>query len=329
LNGTTKAEETMRQTALVAIGGNSLITDKDHPDVPHQWDAVRETCRHLADLVQSGWRLVITHGNGPQVGYILRRNELAAGNVHTTPLDLIVADTQGAIGYMLQQALGNELFSRGVTRPIVTVVTQVLVAANDPAFQAPNKPIGGFLSAAEARQFEAEGWQVIEDAGRGYRRVVASPEPLAVIEEEAIRLLLDAGCVVIAVGGGGIPVTQNPRGELRELKGTYAVIDKDRASSLLARRLSADLFVISTAVPKVCINYKKPNHQELDHLTPEQAERYMQEGHFAAGSMQPKIEAVIAFTRRTGHAALITDPANITRALRHETGTWITPTEQT
>jgi carbamate kinase len=319
----------MRQTVLVAIGGNSLITDKDHPDVPHQWDAVRETCRHLADLVEAGWRLVITHGNGPQVGYILRRNELAAASVHTTPLDLIVADTQGAIGYMLQQALGNELFSRGVTKPIVTVVTQVLVDAKDPAFQSPNKPIGGFLSEADARQFEAEGWQVIEDAGRGYRRVVASPEPLAIIEEEAIRLLLDAGCVVIAVGGGGIPVIQNPRGELRELRGTYAVIDKDRASSLLARRLSAELFVISTAVEKVAIRYKKPDQLDLDRLTIEQAQTYLEEGHFAAGSMRPKIEAVIAFTRTTGHAALITDPPNIARALRHEAGTWITPTEQT
>jgi carbamate kinase len=316
----------MQQTALVAIGGNSLITDKDQPDVPHQWDAVRETCRHLADLVEAGWRLVITHGNGPQVGYILRRNELAAHALHTTPLDLIVADTQGAIGYMLQQALGNELLCRGVTnRPVVTVVSQVLVDANDPAFQAPNKPIGGFLSEAEARQFEAEGWQVVEDAGRGWRRVVASPEPLAVIEEDAIRLLLDAGCIVIAAGGGGIPVVQNPRGELRELKGTYAVIDKDRASSLLARRLGAELFVISTAVPKVCINYKKPNHQELDRLTPDQADSYMQAGHFAAGSMRPKIEAVVSFVRETGHHALITDPANIGRALGRQSGTWIEP----
>jgi carbamate kinase len=315
----------MRQTAVVAIGGNSLITDQQHPDVRYQWDAVRETCRHLADLVEAGWRLVITHGNGPQVGYILRRNELAAGNVHTTPLDLIVADTQGAIGYMLQQALGNELFSRGITQPIVTVVTQVLVAANDPAFQKPNKPIGSFLNEEEARQFEAEGWQVMEDAGRGWRRVVASPEPLAIIEEGAIRLLLDAGCVVIAVGGGGIPVIHNPRGELRELRGTYAVIDKDRASSLLARRIGAELFVISTAVPKVCINYKKPNHTELDRMTPEQAEAYLAEGHFAPGSMRPKIEAVIAFTRETGHTALITDPPNIGRALRRETGTWIEP----
>jgi carbamate kinase len=316
----------MQQTALVAIGGNSLITNKEHPDVPHQWDAVRETVRHLADLVQAGWKLVITHGNGPQVGYILRRNELAAHAIHTTPLDLIVADTQGAIGYMLQQALRNELLSRGVdNRPIVTIVTQVLVDANDPAFQAPNKPIGGFLTETEARQFETEGWQVMEDAGRGWRRVVASPEPLAVVEEDVVRLLLAAGCVVIAVGGGGIPVVQNPRGELRQLKGTYAVIDKDRASSLLARRLGAELFVISTAVEKVCINYKKPNHQELDHLTIAQAEGYLQEGHFAAGSMRPKIEAVLSFVRETGHTALITDPANIARALAHETGTWIEP----
>ncbi|MCA9962932.1 MAG: carbamate kinase, partial [Anaerolineales bacterium] len=188
----------MSRLALVAIGGNSLITDPKNPDIPHQWDAVRETCRHLADMVEQGWRLVITHGNGPQVGYILRRNELAAHEVHTTPLDLIVADTQGAIGYMLQQALRNELFSRGIRKPIVTLVTQVLVDKDDTAFQNPTKPIGSFMSQAEAQIFEKQGWQVMEDAGRGWRRVVASPEPLRIIEEDAILQLLNSGAIVIA-----------------------------------------------------------------------------------------------------------------------------------
>jgi carbamate kinase len=316
----------MTRTALIAIGGNSLITDKHHPDVPHQWDAVRETCQHVADMVEAGWQLVITHGNGPQVGYIMRRNELAAHKVHTTPLDLIVADTQGAIGYMLQQALGNELYSRNIDIPVVSLVTQALVDKNDPAFVHPTKPIGGFMAEAEARRFEAEGWRVIEDAGRGWRRVVASPKPLRIIEEEAIRRLIRAGCIVIAVGGGGIPVVQNQRGELRETKGVYAVIDKDLASGLLASRLGVDLFLISTGVEKVALRYNTPQQQDLERVTTDQLVRYLQEGHFAPGSMQPKIEAVLSFLRQGGRSALITNPANIARALRHETGTWVEST---
>jgi carbamate kinase len=308
---------------LVAIGGNSLITDKHNPDVPHQWDAVRETCNHLADMIEAGWTLVVTHGNGPQVGYILRRNELAAHEVHATPLDVIVADTQGSIGYMLQQALHNELYSRGLYRPVVSVVTQVLVDGADPAFQAPNKPIGGFMEEAEARKFEQEGWQVVEDAGRGWRRVVASPEPLRVVEEDAVRHLVTAGSTVIAVGGGGIPVVQNPAGELRELKGVFAVIDKDRASSLLACQLKVDLFLVSTGVEYVALYYNTPQQINLGQLTVAEAEKYLAEGHFAPGSMAPKIQAAIRFVRETGNPALITNPPNLARALNHETGTWI------
>lgn len=312
--------------AVVAVGGNSLITDKHNPDVPHQWDAVRETCRHLADMVEDGWTLVVTHGNGPQVGYILRRNELAAHEVHPTPLDVIGADTQGSIGYMLQQALRNELNSRGIDRPVVSVVTQVLVDRDDPGFQNPNKPIGGFLTEEAARKFEEEGWQVVEDAGRGWRRVVASPIPLEVIEQDAIQTLTNAGDIVIAVGGGGIPVVQNKKGELRELSGVYAVIDKDRASALLAQQIGADLLLISTAVEKVALNYGKPNVQWLDRITLAEAKAYLAEGtHFAAGSMAPKIEAVVSFLENGGKQALITDPANIARALKGETGTFITP----
>lgn len=313
----------MSHTALIAIGGNSLITNKHQPDIRYQWDAVRETCNHLADMVEQGWDLVVTHGNGPQVGFILRRNEIAAGIVHTTPLDLIVADTQGSIGYMLQQALSNELYRRNINKPVVTVVTQVLVDQSDPAFDNPTKPIGGFMSEEEAREFEALGWNVVEDAGRGWRRVVASPKPLQVIEEDSIRQLVEAGNIVIAVGGGGIPVVQNQAGELRELKGVYAVIDKDWASGLLASRLNIDLFLVSTGVEKVALNYNTPQQQELDQVSAKQLNKYLEEGHFAPGSMRPKVEAILTFIKESGNTALITNPPNIARALKHETGTWI------
>jgi carbamate kinase len=313
----------LSRTALVAIGGNSLITDKNNPDLPHQWDAVRETCRHLADMVEDGWRLIITHGNGPQVGYILRRNELAAHEVHTTPLDIIVADTQGSIGYMLQQALRNELFSRKRDEPVVSVVTQVLVNENDPAFQMPSKPIGGFMTEEKARLFEAQGWRVVEDAGRGWRRVVASPKPVRIIEEAAIRHLVAAGGVVIAVGGGGIPVVQNRKGELREIQGVMAVIDKDWASGLLAAQLNVDLLLISTGVPQVAINFNTPQQENLGEVTAVQMRQYLQEGHFAPGSMKPKIEAILDFLDKGGKQALITNPDNIGQAMRHKTGTWI------
>jgi carbamate kinase len=315
----------MSKTILVAIGGNSLIADSQHPDVLHQWDAVRQTCEHLADIIAAGWQPVVTHGNGPQVGYILRRNELAAPAVHMTPLDLIVADTQGSIGYMLQQGLHNELYSRNISRPIVSVVTQVLVDPQDPAFQSPNKPIGGFMSEAEAKRFEAEGWQVMEDAGRGWRRVVASPKPLQVVEEDAIRSLLHSGAIVIAVGGGGIPVVQNTAGELRELKGVFAVIDKDRASSLLACHLDITCLLISTAVERVAIYYNTPRQQWLERMTVAEAESYMAAGHFAPGSMLPKIEAAVAFVRHTGRPAIITNPANLALALDGRTGTHVVP----
>ena len=309
--------------AVVAIGGNSLITDNKNPSVPNQWDAVRETVRNVADMVAEGWTVVITHGNGPQVGFILRRNELAAPEVHPTPLDLIVADTQGSIGFMLQQALNNEFHQRQIDRQCITLVTQVLVDADDPAFANPTKPIGSFLDETSARDFEKDGWQVVEDAGRGWRRVVASPEPRAIIEEKAIEQAVTLGWIVVAVGGGGIPVVRNSKGELRSV---YAVIDKDRASSLLASRIDADLFLISTGVEQVALNFGKPNQVLLDVITESEAARYMAEGHFAPGSMKPKIEACIRYLRHSskpGAAAVITNPANLGRALRGETGTRI------
>jgi carbamate kinase len=309
-----------RKLAAVAIGGNSLITDKTKAAMPHQWDAVRETCTHIADMVAGGWDLVITHGNGPQVGFILRRSELAAGEVHTVPLDIIGADTQGSIGYMLQQALDNEFHRRGIDKRAVAVVTQVLVDRDDPAFETPTKPIGGFMEEGRAREFEQEGWSVVEDAGRGWRRVVASPIPQQIMEVDVVRSLLGQGFVVVSVGGGGIPVVQNDSGELR---GTYAVIDKDRATALLAASIDADLMVISTAVEKVALNYNQPDQRDLDRMSVTEARRYMEEGHFAPGSMLPKIEAVLSFVDRKERTALITDPPNIKRALDRATGTWI------
>ncbi|MBK8026373.1 MAG: carbamate kinase [Chloroflexi bacterium] len=308
--------------AAVAIGGNSLIEDPKHPEVSNQWEAVRVTCQHVANMIAEGWSVIITHGNGPQVGYILRRSELAAEQVHTVPLDLIVADTQGSIGYMIQQSLDNALRRLGINRTVLTVVTQVRVDPSDPAFARPTKPVGSFMTEAEARRYEAEGWDVMEDAGRGWRRVVASPKPQAIQEINAIRALVLNDYVVISVGGGGIPVIRDDHGELR---GTYAVIDKDRASSLLAQQLRADLLVISTGVEKVALNFNKPEQRMLDQMTLGEARQYIAEGHFAPGSMLPKIEAAVEFVGMGGPLAIITDPPNLARALRGETGTRIVP----
>jgi carbamate kinase len=310
-----------RKTAVIAIGGNSLIIDKQHEDVASQWHAVQETCRHIADMAERGWNLIITHGNGPQVGFILRRNELAEHEVHTTPLDMIGADTQGSIGYMIAQTLNNEFQRRGIDQPIAAVVTQVLVDRDDPAFHNPTKGIGGFASEDKAREFEQDGWRVIEDAGRGWRRVIASPLPLRIVELDAVRALVEQGFVVITVGGGGIPVVEDEGGNL---VGTRAVIDKDWATSLLAQQLGVDLFLISTAVPQVAIHFNEPDEQWLAKMSAAEASAYHAEGHFKPGSMGPKIEAVLAFLEAyPAGKALITDPPNIARALDGESGTWI------
>lgn len=312
-----------RKIAVVAVGGNSLITDSKKKSIDDQYAAAEESMHHIADMIQSGWDVVIAHGNGPQVGFILRRSELALHELHPVWMDYAVADTQGAIGYMFQRALRNEFERRSMARQAVTVVTQVLVDRADPAFSNPTKPIGSFMDeeTAQARAKEL-GWVVVEDAGRGWRRVVPSPAPQAIVEVDSILALVQAGFVVVACGGGGIPVFIRPDGKMQ---GVEAVIDKDYASALLASSIQADLMLISTAVEKVALNYKKPGEKWLDRITAAEAEKYIAEGHFAKGSMQPKVEAILQFLRNGGKEGLITDPPNISRALRGETGTRIVP----
>ncbi len=275
-------------------------------------------------MIRGGWDVAITHGNGPQVGFILRRSELAAHELHEIPLDVAGADSQGAIGYALQQNLYNDFGRLGIDKLAVTVVTQTEVDAADPAFQSPSKPIGSYMDEAEAmRRRDRDGWVVMEDAGRGWRRVVASPHPVRIIEERAIKGLLDGGFVVISVGGGGIPVVRNNDGGL---EGVAAVIDKDRASALLASGIGAELFVISTSVEKVAVRFGTPEQEWVDRMTLSEAKRYLEEGtHFAAGSMAPKIEAVIGYIERGGGEAIITNPENVERALVGRTGTHIVP----
>ena len=313
-----------KKTVVVAIGGNSLISVGAGHTVPDQYRAAELTCAHVvAMLKESDVRLVVTHGNGPQVGFILRRSDLAAPTMHQVPLDSCVADTQGAIGYHLQRALRNEFRRQGVERSSAALVTQVLVDKDDPAFRTPNKPIGGFLTKEQAERHRVEDkWEVVEDSGRGWRRVVASPVPKAVLEIGAVKSLLDAGFVVVAAGGGGIAVVEDSSGAVT---GASAVIDKDLASSLLARQLGADVLVISTAVEKVCLDYGKPTQRSLDAMSLAEAKRYMAEGHFKPGSMLPKIQAVVEFLEAGGKVAIITDPDHLGAALNGRGGTRVEP----
>ncbi|WP_447884179.1 carbamate kinase [Serratia fonticola] len=312
--------------AVVAVGGNALIQSDRHNSIPDQYQAVVETVGHVVEMIEAGWDLVLTHGNGPQVGFILRRSELAAEEVAPVPLDYAVGDTQGAIGYMFQKALHNELQRRGIQRQVVALVTQTLVSADDAAFQHPNKPVGAFFDWQTAQEREQTlGWTVMEDAGRGWRRTVPSPAPLEIIERGVISQLLAQGCIVIACGGGGIPVI---RDEHQQLRGVEAVIDKDLASALLAEQLGADLLMIPTGVEQVAINLGTPQQQWLDTLSIEQAQELLQQGQFGAGSMQPKIEAILGFVVHSQQQGkngqgLITSPQAIKAALNHQTGTWI------
>ncbi len=311
-----------RKRAVVAIGGNSLIKDRQHQSVRDQYIAAGETCIHVASMITSGWDVAISHGNGPQVGFILRRSEIAAHELHEIPLDVCGADSQGAIGYALAQNLENDFHRLGMDRHSVAVITQTEVAADDPAFSHPTKPIGSFMDEdAAKRRREQDGWDVIEDANRGWRRVVASPMPLRIVEEDAIRTLIENKFVVVSVGGGGIPVVADADGNLN---GVAAVIDKDLASALLANTIGAELLVITTAVDKVALDFGTPQERWIDRMTLAEVKEHLAEGrHFAAGSMKPKIEAVVQFLERGGSTAIITDPESVERALKGEGGTTI------
>jgi carbamate kinase len=307
---------------VLAIGGNSLIKDKTKIALWYQYEAAKETAVHLVDLIEAGMNLVITHGNGPQVGFIYRRGELAVHELPLIPLDICGADTQGAIGYMIEKALSNEFRKRGIKKQPLAVVTLTVVDRDDPSFAKPSKPIGSFMTEEEALAKQKEkGWNVLEDAGRGFRRVVPSPIPKKILEVEALRLLVQQGYVVIAAGGGGIPVMQNAEGDL---EGVEAVIDKDLGSSLLARNLGADTFIISTAVDEVYLNFGREDQEALRQVTLSEIKQYLQEGHFKPGSMKPKVEAIIQFLEGGGKKAIVTSPENLLKAVRGEAGTTIT-----
>ena len=307
---------------VLAIGGNSLIKDKDHIALSSQYEAIQETSKYIAELIAEGLNLVITHGNGPQVGFIYRRGELARHELPLIPLDICGADTQGAIGYMIQMALLNEFHKLGIKKKVAAVVTKTIVDRDDPSFQHPSKPIGSFMSEEEALIHKKEaGWEVMEDAGRGFRRAVPSPIPREIVELDVIRLLVEGGYIVIAVGGGGIPVVRNEQGEL---VGVEAVIDKDLGSSLLATNLGADTFVISTTVDAVYLNFGNENQRPIRRATLPEIKRYLEEGHFKPGSMRPKIEASIQFLEGGGKKALITTPEYLLRAIKGESGTTLT-----
>lgn len=306
---------------VIAIGGNSLIEDPKKVTVDAQYRAAEKTAHHIADIIERGNRVVIVHGNGPQVGYILLRSEYARKILHAVPLDSCVADTQGAIGYQLQKALDNEFIARGMSNRAVTVVTQVEVDPADPSFGNPTKPIGSFMTEEDALEHQKNfGWAVKEDAGRGWRRVVPSPKPQSIIELDTIKFLSESGAAVIAAGGGGIPVIRDEEGALW---GKEAVIDKDLAAAILAKSLKADAFIISTAVEKVCLDYNKPTQKSIDEMTTEEARKYSDEGQFAPGSMLPKIQAIVDYVESTGNLGMITDPEHIPSALKGEAGTRI------
>ncbi|MEJ5273870.1 MAG: carbamate kinase [Spirochaetota bacterium] len=312
-----------KKTVVIAIGGNSLIKQGQKGTFEEQYEAVIDTVENVIELIKSGYRVVITHGNGPQVGNVLIQSEAAKNQVPTIPLDVAGAFTQGGMGYMISQVIKNHLQEHNLEYDVATVVTQVLVDKNDKAFQNPTKPVGPFYKTKEelAEKIEKEGWIVVEDAGRGYRRVVASPKPLDIVEKNVIVDLINNDVIVIAVGGGGIPVIE----ENKKLKGVAAVIDKDFASSLLATEIKADLFIISTGVEKVALNFNKPDMKLLDKMNVSECKKYIEQGHFAKGSMLPKIEASIKFLENGGKQVIITSPEKIFDAVNNKTGTHIFP----
>lgn len=317
------AKPTAKRRIVVALGGNSIVPASKQGTIDEQMEMTRTTMVHIADLIEKGDLVVITHGNGPVVGNIVIRNEAARHLVPPMPLDICVADSKGGIGYMLQQVLQNELRARGIDKDVFTIITQVAVDAADPAFENPTKPIGPFYQRAEAEEIaRTKGWSIVDDCGRGWRRVVPSPRPLEIIEWRAIERAVDTGAVVIAVGGGGIPVVRASDGALR---GVEAVIDKDWASSVLAEELHADLLVILTEVEKVAIGYGKPGQVDLDVITVKEARRYLAAGEFPAGSMGPKIEAAIDFLEGGGREVIITRPELLSEALTGKRCTRVIP----
>ncbi len=308
-----------KKIAVVAVGGNALIRDAKKTSLYDQYDSVRATAPHIVDLIAAGWNVVVTHGNGPQVGFLLRKSEMSASELPPAPLDYCGSNTQGSIGYMFEVALYNEFRRRGMDRRAVALVCQTVVDRRDPAFKHPTKPVGSFMDAELAAQRrDKDGWSVVEDSGRGWRRVVPSPAPKRIVQEGIIRELCSRGETVIGAGGGGIPVVEEADGTL---SGVEAVIDKDLASSLLATAIGAELLLISTEVEKVALDFNKPTVRWLDSLSAAEAERYLAEGQFGKGSMEPKVRAVLGYLERGGKQAIITNPDNMARALRGETGT--------
>ncbi|MBQ3201160.1 MAG: carbamate kinase [Clostridia bacterium] len=307
---------------VIALGGNALQEAGKPATAEAQLEVVESTAQYIADIIENGYNIVVAHGNGPQVGRLVIQNEYASAVTPAMPFDVCGAMSQGMIGYHIQQGLSKVLRSRGINTPVATVVTQVVVDKNDPKFQNPSKPIGPFYSKEEAKAIADEkGYTMKEDAGRGWRRVVASPMPVEIVELEAVRCLVDNGFIAISVGGGGIPVIRNEEGNL---EGVAAVIDKDLASERLAEDLDADALVILTAVEKVSINFKKPDQKDLDTLTVAEAKQYMAEGHFAPGSMLPKIEAAVKFVEsKPGRKAIITSLDKAAEALAGTAGTTI------
>lgn len=306
---------------VVALGGNALQESGKPATAEAQLQVVEQTTRHIADLIEDDYNVIIAHGNGPQVGRIVIQNELADSVTPAMPFDVCGAMSQGMIGYHIQQALKNELVKRNNHRPVTTVVTQVVVDKNDSAFENPTKPIGPFYTKEEAEKLKTDkGYDIVEDAGRGFRRVVASPRPVKIVEIDAVESLIDSGAVVITVGGGGIPVIE----ENNKLTGVAAVIDKDLASEKLAEDIDADMLLILTAVDKVSLNFGKPNQIDLDKITVEEAKKYIEEGHFAKGSMLPKIEAAVQFAEsKEGRVAIISTLDNCLEAIKGNKGTRI------
>ncbi len=311
----------MHKKVLVALGGNAILKHKDKGTAEEQLENVRTTCKHLVGLIRDGHRLAVTHGNGPQVGDILLKNERAKDVLPPMPLDICGAQSQGMIGYMLQQSMRNEMKKSGIDTPVVSLVTQTIVYEDDSAFRNPTKPIGPFYTASAAEKIRREKrWIMVEDSGRGYRRVVPSPQPRGIVEKDSIRMLFENGIIVVAAGGGGVPVMVRKDGSL---EGVEAVIDKDLGAQIFASDIGAEILLMLTDVHKVSLNYGKPNQIDLDEMTSLEARRYLKESHFAPGSMAPKVEAAIKFLEAGGEKAVISSLEEGIKALEGKAGTTI------